>query len=265
MNKINQIREWDDEIHEEFEYYFPYIYCSNFSKEFPITTQLSIQFTISTNFIKNSIFNCADNDDFFGLKILFRSQIEHFLRFNYVFFKWMEQKSDEEARKYLEFNEAREVLESIKSMVSKNRLSNPGFDIEDWQNIINQFPNLRGYSKKEIENETKKYTYKNIIQVLNIINKSDEKQMNFLGTLMNEYSSLSSFVHGGTGSHKEISSFMEENKRMAEYLRICALAFQMAGGVKLFSLLMFFQTDKKYFERSYLTIDRLIKKTNGIE
>ena len=39
----------------------------------------------------------------------------------------------------------------------------------------------------------------------------------------------------------------------------------MAGTVKLFSLLMFVQTDKKDFERSYLKIDRLIKLANGID
>ena len=265
MKEIDQLRDWDDEIHKEFESYFPNVFSSKFSNQYPVTTQLSTLFTISTNFIKNSIFDCTENDDLFGVKILFRSQIEHYLRFKYIWFNWVKEKSDETSRRYLEYNEAREVLDSIKSQASEIQLSNPDFRIEDWDDLLNQFPNLKVFSRNEIEKETLKYTYKNIIKTLKQIDESKENPTIFFGSLIKEYSSLSSFVHGSIGSHNELLRFNEEDKRMVENLRICALTFQMAGTVKLFSLLMFVQTDKKDFERSYLKIDRLIKLANGID
>lgn len=265
MMDIDQLRGWDDEIHAEFETYFPNVFRSRFSKQYPVTTLLSTQFTVSTNFIKNSIFNCAENDDLFGVKILFRSQIEHYLRFSYIWFNWMKQKSDDTSRRYLEYSAAREVLDSIKSQVSEIQLSNPDFMIKDWDDLLNQFPNLKVYSRNEIEKETLKYTYKNIVKVLKQIDEFKEHQTTFFGSIIKEYTSLSSFVHGSIGSHDELLRFNEETRRMAEYLRVCTLTFQMAGTVKLFSLLMFVQTDKKDFASSYLKLDRLIKRASGIE
>lgn len=265
MKELDRLRDLDDEIHEEFESYFQNVFISKFSNQYPVTTRLSTLFTISTNFIKGSIFDCAENDDIFGIKILFRSQIEHYLRFKYIWFNWVSNKNDEASSKYLEYSEAREVLDSLKSQVSEIQLSNPAFKIQDWDDLLDQFPNLKGYSRKEIEKETLKYTYKNIINTLKQIDDSTNQQTTFLGSLIKEYSNLSSFVHGGIGSHNELVRFNEEGKRMAEYMRICTLSFHMAGTVKLFSLLMFIHTDKLDFENSYLKLDRLIKLANGVE
>jgi hypothetical protein len=79
MNGIEQIRDLDDEIFQEFKLYFNKVLSSRFCTSFPCTVQLSNSFTISSNFIKNPVFDCSETDDFFGVKILFRSLIEHYL------------------------------------------------------------------------------------------------------------------------------------------------------------------------------------------
>ena len=214
--------------------------------------------TTSTNFVKNSIFDCAENDDFFGIKILFRSLIEHYLRFNFVWLNWIKSKSDNEANRYLDFTNAREALDSIKSEIEAHKLSNPDFKFDNWNELLNQIPSCKGLSKKEIEEETQCYTYKSIIKLLKQIdNKANETTL--FNSLIKEYSRLSSFVHGGSGSHSELIRFNEGVERQKEYIRICGLSFQMATTVKLFSLIMFLQTDKEHFEKSYLFINQIIK------
>ena len=259
MSSIETIRDLDDQVFEEFKSYFDKIAQSNFSKNFPTTLHLSNFFTISTNFIKNSIFDCAQNDDLFGTKILFRSQIEHYLRFKFVWFNWINNKSDVEAKRYLDFTNAKEILDSIKAEVDAHKLANPNFKIDSWNKFLNQIPSCKGLSKKEIEEEVQRYTYKSIIRFLKQIdNKTHETT--FFSSLVIEYSKLSSFVHGGRGCHNELVKFNDEFDRHQEYLRICGLSFQMAGTVKLFSLLMLVQTDKHHFEKSYLIIDQIIKR-----
>lgn len=264
MEKLEKIRDLDNLIHNEFEKYFPETMKSKFSKKYPNTFHISNLFIISTNFIKNSIFDCSETDDLFGVKTLFRSQIEHFLRFKYVNFNWMKNQNDEASKRYLEFTEAREKLDQIKTAIAEHKLSNPQFQIESWKKVFEDIPTLRKYSKKEIEQETLKYTYKNIINTLKEIDEKSETETSLFGSLIREYSELSSFVHGGAGAHNQMFLFNEKRRREKEYLRIGGLAFQMAGTVKLFTLLMIVQVDKEHFKDHYLIIDELIKKVNEI-
>ena len=81
-----------------------------------------------------------------------------------------------------------------------------------------------------------------------------------MGSLIIEYSKLSAFVHGSSGSHHEMTEYRNKSERIKEYERICGLSFQMAGTVKLLSLLMLVQTDKDRFENNYLKIDQIMKK-----
>ena len=262
MKMLEKIGELDDLIHNEYEKYFPKTIESKFSKKFPYTFHISNLFTVSTNFIKNSIFDCSENDDLFGVKILFRSLIEHFLRFQYVNFNWMNNHDDEISKKYLEFTEAREKLDQVKAVFSEYKLSNPEFQIKSWRKVFDDIPGLKKYSKKEIEQETLKYNYKNIIKELKVIDDKSDTKSTLFGSLIIEYSELSSFVHGGAGAHKQILLLNNKDIREKEYLRIVGLAYQIAGTVKLFSLLMMVQTDEESFNEHYLTIDELLKKVN---
>ena len=264
MERLEKIRDLDDLIFEEFQNYFPKTVKSAFSKKYPKTFHVSNLFTVSTNFIKNSVFDCSENDDLFGVKILFRSLIEHYLRFKYVWFNWMKTQNDNISERYLEFTEAREKLDQIKSAIAEHKISNPEFEIESWEKIFEEIPSLKKYSKKEIEKETLKYTYKNIIKILKEIDENTENETTFFSSLIGEYAKLSSFVHGGAGAHNEMFYFNDESKRKEEYMRICALTYQMAGTVKLFTTLMIVQTDKNEFEKHYLMLDNLLKKINEI-
>ncbi len=258
---MDQIRNLDESVFEEFKLYFEKISVSKFASNFPSTVALSQSFTISTNFIKNSIFDCAENDDLFAVKILFRSLIEHYLRFKFVWFHWIKFKTDDESKKYLEFTNAREILDTIKSEFDAYKLSNPEFKIGNWNEILNKIPLCENLTKKQIEEETLKYTYKNIIKLLKEID-SDKIESSLFASLILEYTKLSSFVHGGSASHNEIFKFGDEALRKRELERICSLSFQMAATVKLFSLILFIQTDKEDFEKSYLIIDQIIRKIN---
>jgi hypothetical protein len=214
MSSFDKIIDLDKAIFEEFKSYFSKISTSNFSKQYPITLQLSNLFTTSTNFVKESIFNCCENDDLYGIKILFRSLIEHYLRFQLIWFNWVKTQSDTEAKRYLEFTAAREVLDSIKSEIDAYKFSNPDFKVANWEELLAKFPSCKNLSKKEIEDETLKYTYKNIIKAL----KETVRNKDFLlKKLIIEYSKLSSFVHGGSGSHQEFLLFRDRIKRKEEY------------------------------------------------
>lgn len=263
MSKIEKYRDLDDEIFEILKEYFPKITTSNFKENFHSTYLLLGMFDTSGTFIKNSIFDSCEADDYYGAKILFRSLIEHFIRFKYLFVNWGKTKSDKFAKNYIEYGNAREVLDLIKAQVSEQQLYNPNFKIKDWNIFLKDHPYFKNKTRQEVDKEIQNYTFKNIVRFLNKeFRKSNEDMSSFLGHLILEYSNLSSYVHGGMKSYNEMMLASNNEKREKEYNRICGLAFQMSNSIKLFSLLMYAQTDKETFSEYYLRIDKIIKQIN---
>lgn len=263
MDKISMYRNLDNKIFEEQKKYFPKTVDSNFRKEYPKTYILMNMFDTSATFLKNSIFDSCETDDYYGAKVVFRSLIEHFIRFQYLFTNWGKAKTDVFAEKYLDYGNAREVLDLIRVKISERQLADPNYKTDDWDNFLKEHPNFVDKSRKEVEQETLKYTFKNIVKFLNSEFKKGNCEMSpFLGHLITEYSSLSSFVHGGMKSYQEIMEANSEEKRREEYIRLSGLAFQMSTSIKLFSTLMYVQTDRESFSRHYLKINEILKKVN---
>jgi len=230
-------------------------------KEFPITSILITLYDTSGTFIKNSIFDSCESDDYYGAKILFRTLIEHFIRFNYLFINWGKTKTDTFAKSYLDYGNAREVLDLIKAKVSEQQLFDPDFKINDWEIFLKDCPGFKDKTRKEVDNETRKFTFKNIVTFLNEeFKKGNYKMSSFLGRLIIEYSNLSSFVHGGMKSHQEMLDVNIEEKRLKEYDRLSGLTFHMSNSIKLFSLLMYVQTDRESFSKHYLRLDEILKQ-----
>ncbi len=261
MEEIERIRDLDDEVFNEFKLYFPKTVTSAFKAEYPSTAYLVGMFDTSATFIKNSIFDSCESDDYYGAKILFRSLIEHFVRFKYVFINWGMTKSDDFAKNYSEYGNAREALDLIKAKVTEQQLIDPDYRVKDWELFLKDHPSFLNKTLKEVDSETQNYRFKNIVLFLNReFNKGKYEMSSFLGKLIVEYSSLSSFVHGGMKSYQEITSVSCDKIRQGEYYRLCSLTFQMSSSIKLLTLLMYVQSDRQSFTDHYLMLDQIIKQ-----
>lgn len=151
MKALEKYRILDDEIFEEFKKYFPKTTNSNFNKQFPNTSLLISMFDTSVTFIKNSIFDCCETDNNYAVKILFRSLIEHFFRFKYIFMNWVKIKSDSFAKNFIAYGNAKETLEMIKSLVSEQQLFDPKFKIKIWDIFLKENPLFGNKTRKEID------------------------------------------------------------------------------------------------------------------
>ncbi|MFP5081277.1 DUF5677 domain-containing protein [Pedobacter sp. JCM 36344] len=264
MKEIGRIRDLDDEIFEEFQKYFLKIKTSDFVKKYPYTNILLSLFDTSGTFIKNSIYDSCETDDYFAVKILYRCLIEHYVKFKFIFVKWGLTKSDDFAYDFQEYGHAREVLDSLRAKISEHQLFDPTYTFKDWDDFLKEHPKFKNKTRKEVEDETKKYTFKNIVSYLNGQFKAGDTDLsNTLGKFIIDYSNLSSFVHGGMKSCQEMMSMNSKEKRQTEYIRMCGLSFQLSNSIKLFSLIMYIQTDKDAFSPHYLKVDNILKKINN--
>lgn len=257
MNEIERIRQIDDEIFEEFQNYYHKLPHSNFIKLYPKTTFITSFLDTGANFVKCAIFDECESDNYYSVKILYRSLIEHFLKFETIMFHWMRSKSDQFAINYLDYGDAREILDSLRAQVSEKQLYDPSFKINDWDNFLVDYPVFQNKTRKQVDIESEKYSFKSMVRFLNTEMKSEQSQL--LGKLIHDYSSLSSFVHGGTRANKELIIINDEKGRLAEYNRVCGLTLQQSASIKLFSLLLYCQSDP-HFGEHFHKVDQLLKK-----
>lgn len=259
--KIERIRDLDDELFEIFQQSNLLVIPFLKNSKIPKTTELLIMFMTGSNFIKNSIFDCIENDDVYSSKILFRSLIEHFLRFKFISINYLTGKSDSKSEYYYTILEISEYLSISKSIKAVNKIN--GIDeqtiTEMWTELCEKFPKLKTYNKKEIEEFTRSFSIRNIIGFLTeTISKSDPKEF-LLSKMIIEYSELSSFVHGGIFAYKSCFQYSNKIERQKEQERLAGLTYQLCGSIKYFSYLIFYQFNNE-FGPLFLKTEELIKK-----
>jgi len=260
MKDLKKIRNLDDKIFSEFTKYYPKVKKSKFEKKYPITNQLVDLFDTSSTFIKNGIFDGCSTDNYYGIKILYRSQIEHYLKFKYLFFNFVKSKTDLFAQGFFDYLNAREILDKIKADVSGYQLIDSNYRIKDWNALLQKYSKFPIKNRKDFHEQTKKYSIKKIISFLNNELKKDNSSSEFFCKIISEYSVLSSFVHGGMESYQEMAAANTSKERSNEYIRICSLSYQMSNSIKLFRLLMLLSTDREMFESHYIITDKLLRK-----
>jgi len=263
--QMDSIRDLDFDIHDIFEKNGSLIFELIKSDKIPKTSNTFLLFIAKTNFIKESIFELSESQNIYAINILFRSLIEHYLRFQYMFFRVLSDKDDNIGEEYLKFCSLSENIDTGKAWkdIAKILEKNPTADPYELLKEIN--PDFKKYSKEEITKASEQFRYKNIIRFINSkLNRDNKFEDNeFILKLIPIYSDLSSFVHGGPSADKTLFETKDEKDRLKEVLHKIELSFMIAGTVKMFSYLVFYQYDKR-FNDAYLGTKALIDKLNAV-
>jgi hypothetical protein len=268
IEKIEKLKRIDDEIFEEVKKasaHFPWLFKES---SIPKTAELLIMYMSSTNCIKSSIFDCAEKEDIYTVKLLFRSMIEHFLRFQYIWFNYTEGGKEEFSSKFYIKLMLSEKLSLMKSTNSVNGIQKKeGKTVDEmWNDLEKIDPRFASYTKPEITKFSESISIKNIIKKLEeYINDNKIEKLNnntFLTELILRYSTLSSFVHGGIYAHLNVINYERSKKKHDDLIVICGLALQANAFIKLFSFLIFYEV-KPEFRDIYTKTQELIKKINN--
>jgi hypothetical protein len=190
--------------------------------------------------------------------------IEHYLRFNYMYFKYSLSKEDSVSEHYLTVLQISEYVSKAKSI--NNAISVSNFKKYDkkiiWDEIREKFPSLNKKENDVLEQYLREFDIKKIIAFINNLlknNDSDILETKFLTDTILEYSELSSFVHGGIYAFQRSIDFGNKSKREKEFIRISSVSLQIASSIKLFSYLIFLNFHEG-FKNIYLQTEPLIKK-----
>lgn len=261
MTTFDKIREHDSEIYDVFVKYTPVTNEILKTIKHPKTGLTLVQFMVKTNFIKEGIFELYESENLYSMSILFRSMIEHFLRFQYIFLRFAKDKNDSIGEDYIVFCSLNEFIEIGKSWKDVSKISGER-PVLDPYDLLKEFnPDFARYSRKEIENKSHQFRYKNIIKFIHelVDNRPPLVDTSLLLKLIPKYADLSSFVHGGPNSDKEMMKNISEEVRNKVLLDIIEQTFIMTASVKSFSYLMLYQEDRR-LGSAYNEVQSIMKK-----
>ena len=263
MDRFERLRDRDNEIHEAFVEFFPWTVELLGRTTAPSkTVRVFLWFIAKTNFLKEGIFDLCESDNIYGANVLYRSLIEYYLRFMYVWFRFLKEHTDEAAHEYLTFCAWDEALKYGKSLQDVERIMGR-VPLEDPYDTIRRIhPEAAQYSAREIRARAKQFSFPKIMKFLatewlagDALKKAPP---DFLLNLIPLYSELCSFVHGGPDADSEVTALGDPTKRANENVRVAEQSWRLAGSVKLFSLIVLYQSDKK-FGPPYLRIECILK------
>lgn len=257
---IEMIKDFDGEVFEVIEANF-HNSISTFSK-LGLTNvgRAFTMFVSKTNFIKNAIFDICENDDPYSANILFRSLIEHHLKFMFIFIRHTKEQNDDVGIEYYQYCDFSESINIGKSWLDSWQMLTPENENKLYDIIIERKPELIKFSKKEIIQKAKQFNYRSIITFIKNSVEGAPLEYGWLDKLIPNYGDLSSYVHGGPLADRYLSYFQDVGKREEELLNICSLTFLTANILKQFLYVLLTQLDKGLYSDSLKKIDLIIKE-----
>ncbi|OHD56668.1 MAG: hypothetical protein A2Y33_13175 [Spirochaetes bacterium GWF1_51_8] len=211
---------------------------------YPKTCMILIAFLVRVNFIKCSIIDICEKDDNYSSKILFRSLIEHYFKFLYVYINAIKIKNDsfgDEYQFYLDYKERILLLKSLKKNAKIFEQYNK--DINNFQLLCEVYPEYKALSENEMNRRTKQFEIDNIIEFLS--SQGFQKDSAFLEAIIPKYSELSSYVHGGILAEKNLFYDSDYEKSINQIKEIVDLTLAIDIGTKSFVMMFFFIATKE--------------------
>ena len=245
IKPFHEIIELDNCINKEMKAAYQYLPLLLRRKSISKTAELFFMHIVSTDAIKHSLFSAAESKNIYTVKILFRSLVEHFLRFQYIWFQYIRIDDGEPFSKsyYIKLGLS-EKLSNINSTLARNRISNvKGKTREEmWSEAQSLDPRFATYSIQEIEKFSREISIKNIITALSKeIEKKSDESCNLLKDLISRYATLSSFVHGGLHAHHNLIGYEKSGKLDNDLCVICGVTLQITSMIKTQSLVVLFK------------------------
>jgi hypothetical protein len=179
--------------------------------------------------IKNSIYAIIENDELYSASVLYRSFLEHFLRFQYCVYRLIIEKTDDVGIEYYKYLNASESFQYAHSVKISRSIFDEGFDPNEIEieldRLIKTSSEYKDISKNNVRNISAKFEYKNIIKYLNSVHKTiDPNEIYPLRNLIVSYSELSSYTHGGPWAEDEIGGLLANIEKYSNQKSLMAIS-----------------------------------------
>jgi hypothetical protein len=259
--ELIEILDFDDWLHEEFsaagDSFMPVLKGSSF----PITMQSLIGLMASTNSIKLGVYDLVEHCDthLYVVKILHRTLLEQFLRFEYVCQKFLDEKSEDVGIEYRKYSKISEILSYLSASNVSAKMAGKSTNEIILKKLKKEYPEMN-VSRKNLDEITRKWKHRNIIRYLTSRgNSSKEGDHSFLIGMIPEYAELSSFVHGGASAEEYYHEIFESGKLKEEMVLMAAKACIISAMVKSHLLCVVANIDSSFKENRDMIMSKTVE------
>ena len=210
------------------------------NSKIPISGKLFLFFITITNDLSLSISHLIEQGDYYGIKVLFRTQIENYLRFMYIWARCCKEKNDNCANEFYDVLAFKEIKDELNTIKKRYKYDSTKANIYDTFRQIK--PEYSHLTNSGIERIISQFAYKNLATYIHENICKDKQRDTVVLRLMSTYSELSTFVHGGPSSHNEMianSSHPNTLKVQSELENILIHSTVLALQVNLYTFMTF--------------------------
>jgi len=228
-------READDEYFEIVAAEMVGLFAKPGTTEFPSTYRAFAGFCAKTNSLKTALFDMVDSNNPYAFNALFRCFCEHYLKFTYIWVRFCSEKTDVAGSDYFDFCGASEARDYVAALQAAEKLVGDFVGGDAEKAIASMYPATVGMSQKEIEAKAGQFKYRSILRFLRTAApEMVSTQTPFLVSIVPEYATLSSFVHGGPYTDMDMGTYSQP-EALKECEERAGLAFMMAASVFMMS------------------------------
>jgi hypothetical protein len=228
-------RDADDAYFKIVEADGPKLFGSIKQSVFPNTYRAMFGFCVKTNSLKTAMFDSIESNNPYAFKILFRCFCEHYLKFMYIWARFVKEKSDAIGIEYYSFCGAIEAQDYVSAISMAECLLGNAAVTDVKQAIASLYPEAAKLTKRELDQKSNQFKYRSILRSL--AEESFEfvtKERPFLAQIVPAYALLSSFVHGGPYTDMEMADYSEP-KVLADCEAEVEVVFMMVASVFMLS------------------------------
>ena len=255
---LQKVLDFDDGFNESFEEIGNKFIPILASSEYPVTSQTLIGLMATTNSVKLGIYDLAEACDthLYIIKILHRTLIEHYLKFYYILFRFINDSSDEVGIEYRKYSRISEALAFINASSVSSAMIGKSTESQILKQLKKDHPEFE-ISKKELNEITYKWKHRSIVKYIKNNTSIIQNERSYLLKLIPEYAELSSFIHGGTFAEQYYHDVFNADKlKQIVFNEVFEAAF-MAASMKMHLMLAVIKIDNS-FSSDMLILAKLV-------
>ncbi len=257
-NDIQKALDFDDAFHETFDEvgnrFIPIIKTS----DYPNTIRTLIGLMASANSVKLGIYDLAEESEthLYVIKILHRTLIEHYLKFYYILFRFLNEKTDEVGIEYRKSSYINETFSLINASSASISIAGSTAESQVIKKLKKKYPEFE-IPKKELNEIILKWKHRSIVKYIKKYTNIIQNEKSYILKIIPEYAELSSFIHGGTFAEEYYHSVFESGKLEEAVFNEVHEAALMAATMKLHLMFAVITIDKS-FSKDMATISKII-------
>lgn len=230
-------RDADDEYFAIVGKHGPALFSTVGKTTFPQTYRAMFGFCAKTNSLKTAMFDAIESNNPYAFKILFRCFCEHYLKFTYIFTRFLTEKTDTVGSEYYSFCGAVEARDYASAIAMAEDLVGNSVVANVEKAMAQLYPEAAKLSLRELENASNRFKYRAILRFLNRESLGFiAKERPFLAQIVPAYALLSSFVHGGPYTDMEMAGYSDP-RAIQECENDMEIVFMMTASVFMLTVM----------------------------